>query len=328
MSRNIYDLLSGNRFVLGDGAMGTMLQDLGLTGGAAPELWNAEHPEIIRQVFQDYVNAGSQVIITNSFGGTSYRLKLHHAQDRVAELNRAAAALAREVADQGYLAGESILVGASIGPTGELFEPMGALTHEAAAAAFAEQAAALAEAGVDFFLIETMSDLDEVQAAVAGIRSVSDLPIAVTMTFDTKFRTMMGITPVRALQTLSEAGIKIIGANCGNGPAEIRRVMGEMAAVRPEGVYLIAQSNAGLPKWVDGDVHYDGTPAVMSDYALDMAAMGVNYIGACCGSTPGHIQAMGEALRTQPIPEHTTAAADTGEAAPAARQQRRSRTGA
>ncbi len=322
MSRNIYDLLSGNRFVLGDGAMGTMLQDLGLTGGAAPELWNAEHPEIIRKVYQDYVNAGSQVIITNSFGGTSHRLKLHHAQDRVAELNRAAATLAREVA------GESILVGASIGPTGELFEPMGALTHEAAAAAFAEQAAALAEGGVDFFLIETMSDLDEVQAAIAGIRSASDLPIAVTMTFDTKFRTMMGVTPVRALQTLSEAGIKIIGANCGNGPAEIRRVMGEMAAVRPEGVYLIAQSNAGLPKWVDDDVHYDGTPAVMSDYALDMAAMGVNYIGSCCGSTPGHIQAMGETLRTQPIPEHTTAAAVTGEAAPAARQQRRSRTGA
>ena len=173
-----------------------------------------------------------------------------------------------------------------------------------------------------------MSDLDEVQAAIAGIRSVSDLPIAVTMTFDTKFRTMMGVTPVRALQTLSGAGIKIIGANCGNGPAEIRRVMGEMAAVRPEGIYLIAQSNAGLPKWVDGAVHYDGTPAVMSDYALDMAAMGVNYIGACCGSTPGHIQAMGETLRTQPIPEHTAAAAVTDEAAPAARPtQRRSRTG-
>ncbi len=322
MSRNIYDLLDSSRFVLGDGAMGTVLQDRGLTGGAPPELWNAEHPEIIRQVYQEYVDAGSQVIIANTFGGTSYRLKLHHAEDRVAELNRAAAVLAREVA------GEDILVGASVGPTGELFEPMGSLTHDDAAAAFAAQAAALAEGGVDFFLIETMSDLNEVLAAIDGIRSASSLPIAVTMTFDTKFRTMMGVTPVQALTTLSQAGIKIIGANCGNGPGEIRRVMGEMVAARPEGVYLIAQSNAGLPKWVDGNVAYDGTPEVMSEYALDMAAMGVNYIGACCGSTPAHIQAMGETLRTRPIPEYAGPAA-AGDAAPAAPQgSRRPRSAA
>ncbi len=303
MIRNIYDLLAANRFLVGDGAMGTMLQDAGLTTGGAPELWNVEQPDAVRGIYQSYVDAGAQIIETNTFGGTHFRLKLHNAQDRVAELNRAGAALARAAA------GEDVLVAGSIGPTGELMEPMGNLTFETAAAAFAEQAAALAEGGVDLFVVETMSDLDEVKAAVAGIRRVSDLPIAATMTFDTKFRTMMGVTPVQALRALTDLGVNIIGANCGNGPDEIRRVVGEMAAVRPEGVYLMAQSNAGLPKWTEGHIHYDGTPAVMADYALDMAAMGVSYIGACCGSTPTHIQAMREALASRPIPAHQPQAA-------------------
>lgn len=296
MSRNIYDLLASNRFVVGDGAMGTMLQVAGLTTGGAPEMWNVEHPDLVRGIYQGYVDAGAQIIETNTFGGTRFRLKLHEAQDRVEELNRAAAALAREAA------GEDVLVAGSIGPTGELMEPMGNLTPETAADAFAEQAAALAAGGVDLFVIETMSDLAEVEAAVVGARRVSDLPIAATLTFDTKFHTMMGVTPVQALRRLTDLGVKIIGANCGNGPDEIRRVIGEMAAARPEGVFLMAQSNAGMPKWVEGHIHYDGTPEVMAGYALDMAAMGVNYIGACCGSTPDHIRAMREALNTRPIP--------------------------
>lgn len=302
MPRNIYDLLTSNRFVVGDGAMGTMLQGAGLTTGGAPELWNVEQPDIVRGIYQAYVDAGAQIIETNSFGGTSFRLKLHEAQDRVAELNHAAAALAREAA------GDGVLVAGSIGPTGELMEPMGKLTPESAAAAFAEQAAALEAGGVDFFLIETMSDLAEVEAAVSGIRRASELPIAATLTFDTKYHTMMGVSPVQALRRLAGLGVRIIGANCGNGPDEIRRVVGEMAAARPEGVFLMAQSNAGLPKWVGGHVHYDGTPAVMAEYALDMAAMGVSYIGACCGSTPGHIRAMAEALATRPIPAYSPAA--------------------
>lgn len=316
MSRNIYDLLASNRFVVGDGAMGTMLQDAGLTTGGAPELWNVEQPDIVRGIYQAYADAGARIIETNSFGGTHFRLKLHQAQDRVAELNQAAAALAREAA------GEDVLVAGSVGPTGELMEPMGNLTPETAADAFAEQAAALEAGGVDFFLIETMSDLSEVEAAVIGIRRASDLPIAATLTFDTKFHTMMGVAPVQALRRLAELGVRIIGANCGNGPDEIRRVIGEMAAARPEGVFLMAQSNAGLPKWVGGHVHYDGSPEVMADYALDMAAMGVNYIGACCGSTPDHIRAMRDALATRPIPEYTPAA-NGGEAGAGGEQPRR-----
>ena len=306
MSRDIFALLASKPFVIGDGAMGTMLQRAGLTSGGAPELWNVERPDVVRSIYQGYVDAGAEIIETNTFGGNRYRLKLHNLQERVAELNRAGAALAREVA------GETVLVAGSIGPTGELFRPMGNLSYEEAVAAFAEQAAALVEGGVDLFVIETMSDLEEVKAAVEGCRRVSELPIATTMTFDTNYHTMMGVAPAQAVRTLAALGVRIIGANCGNGPDEIRRVMAEMAAVRPEGVYLMAQSNAGLPKWVDGRTHYDATPEVMAAYALDMAGMGINYIGACCGSTPDHIRAMRQALLTQPIPTLSPAAFGIG----------------
>ena len=297
MPRDLFKFIETNRFVLGDGAMGTMLQQMGLTSGGAPELWNVERPDIIRKIYQSYVDAGSQIIETNTFGGTRYRLALHNLQDRVHELNYAGAALARDVA------GQEVFVAGSMGPTGELLQPVGELAFEDAVDAFAEQAAALAEGGVDFFLIETMSDLNEVRAAVEGCQRVSDLPIAATMTFDTNYHTMMGVSPAQAAQELAAMRVKIIGANCGNGPDEIRRVIREMLAARPEGVYIYAQSNAGLPHYDHGHIHYDGTPEVMADLALELAGLGVDIIGACCGSTPEHIRAMHEALHTKPIPE-------------------------
>jgi 5-methyltetrahydrofolate--homocysteine methyltransferase len=218
---------------------------------------------------------------------------LHEHQDRVREFNLAAARIAREVADA---APNEVLVAGDIGPSGEILAPLGACQPEEVREAFAEQAAALAEGGVDFFLIETMSALEEVTAAVEGIKSRSDLPIAATMTFDTKFRTMMGVKPTQAVEALYDLGIVVLGANCGNGPDEIERIVTEISAVKPQGVYLIAQSNAGLPKWENKQIFYDGTPEVMADYALKMRALGVNVLGACCGSTPEHIRAMREAL--------------------------------
>lgn len=285
--------LSERPFVLGDGAMGTMLQAAGLESGGAPELWNVERPEVVRGIYQGYVDAGSQVITTNTFGGTRYRLGRDNLADRVRELNLAGARLAREVADA---AGRPVLVAGDIGPSGEILVPLGTLEPADAQAAFAEQAAALAEGGVDFFLIETMSALEEVEAAVRGIRSVSDLPIAATMTFDTHFRTMMGVKPAQAVKALYGLGVRAIGANCGNGPAEIERIISEMVAVKPDDVFLIAQSNAGLPKYDQGVIRYDGTPEVMAEYALKMKGLGIKYIGACCGSTPAHIAAMKAAL--------------------------------
>ena len=281
--------------IIGDGAMGTMLQAAGLTSGGSPEEWNVERPEVLRGIHQAYVDAGSQIMTTNTFGGTRLRLGQHNHQHRVREFNVAGARLAREVADT---AGHEVLVAGDLGPTGEILFPLGTTQPEEARAAFAEQAAALAEGGVDFFLIETMSALEEVQAAIEGIRSVSDLPIAVTMTFDTHFRTMMGVKPVQAVKALYDLGIVVLGANCGNGPAEIERIVTEMMSVKPEDVHIIAQSNAGLPKIVDGEIHYDGTPEIMGEYALKMRELGVTIIGACCGSTPEHIRAMCEALRS------------------------------
>jgi len=280
-------LLGRRKFVLGDGAMGTMLHLAGLTDGA-PERWNVERPDVVSSIHRGYVEAGSDFISTNTFGGTRNRLQLDELQDRVVELNEAGARLAREAAGERLVAG-------SMGPTGELMEPLGTLTMDGAKASFAEQARALEAGGVDFALIETMSALEEVQAAVEGVRETG-LPIVVTMSFDTHFRTMMGITPVKAIETISAWGVQVIGANCGNGPAEIDRIMTEMSKAKPDDVVLMAKSNAGMPRWAGDRITYGGTPEVMVEYTKRMREIGVRVIGACCGSTPEHIALMRKAL--------------------------------
>lgn len=285
-------LLDEESYLVLDGAMGTMLMNAGLESGACPELWNVEQPEKVRTVHRSYIQAGSRVVLTNSFGGSRYRLKQHNLDGRVAELNRAAAQNLRAEADG---VAQTIIVAGSIGPTGELMEPLGKLTFDAAREAFAEQAAALAEGGVDIFWIETMSDLSEVEAAVQGIRSTSELPIAATMTFDARGRTMMGVSPQKAVETLRGLDILVIGANCGTGPAEFETIIQAMQAAAPEAI-LVAKANAGLPKLVGTDLIYDGTPDVMAAYAVQMRDLGARLIGACCGSTPAHIRAMVQAL--------------------------------
>lgn len=297
----LLEILDAGKIVVGDGAMGTMLQSVGLTDGGAPELWNVTQPEKISAIYQAYADAGAMVITTNTFGGSVARLKFHNIGDRVYELNKASVELARAVADR-----SGALVAGDIGPSGELIEPVGPLSMDEAAAMFAAQVEGLVAGGVDFLLIETMSHLNEVEAAINGARQVApDVPIAVTMSFDTNYHTMMGVSPRDAVRQLADWGIRFAGANCGNGPAEIEVVMTQMAQYRPDGVYLISQSNAGLPRYQDGQIQYDGTPQVMADYALRMRSLGINYIGACCGSTPAHIAAMKDALEAHaddPIP--------------------------
>jgi 5-methyltetrahydrofolate--homocysteine methyltransferase len=283
-------------YVLGDGAMGTMLQAAGLVTGGLSEEWNASHPEVVSTIYGEYVNAGAQVITANSFGGNRYRLERDGLQDRGAELNWLAVQLAHAVV---AAAEHPVLVAGSMGPTGRMLAPLGELEPRDAESAYREQAAALAEGGADFLIIETMSALEEVEAAVRGARRATDLPLAVTMTFDTNFRTMMGVKPAAAVKAIRSLGVRVIGANCGNGPGEIERVIGEMIAAKPDDVFLVAQSNAGLPQ-VDaatGRIRYDGTPEVMAGYAVKVRDMGVRYIGGCCGTTPAHIARMAEALR-------------------------------
>jgi len=288
----IQELLTTSPYILLDGAIGTVLMSGGLISGAPPEEWNLLYPDRIQAVHRSYIEAGSNIILTNSFGGTRFRLKLHNLQNRVVELNKAAAQNARVAVDT---ASKLVLVGGSMGPTGELLSPLGTMTFEEAEAAFAEQATGLVQGSVDLLWVETMSDLNEVKAAVSGIRSVTDLPVVATMTFDTNGHTMMGVSPLKAVEELSKLDLVALGGNCGNGPHEIETVIEAMYSANPD-LPLVAKSNAGLPHWINNELSYDGTPEVMANYAVRARALGAKLIGACCGSTPAHVQAMAKAL--------------------------------
>ncbi|MEW5987155.1 MAG: betaine--homocysteine S-methyltransferase [Chloroflexota bacterium] len=284
-------LIKQDRAILADGAMGTMLFAAGLEFGDPPELWNERYPERIRAVHRDYLAAGAQLILTNTFGGNRFRLAFHNLQSRVVELNRAAVRLACAEVEA---AGGQALVAGDIGPSGEILAPLGELAYEEAVAGFAEQATALVAAGVDLIWIETMSALEEVQAAMEGVRRVSaDIPIITTMTFDTRGHTMMGVKPETAVKTLAGWGAAAVGGNCGNGPDEIIGVIEKMHAVAPHAI-LVAKSNVGLPVWLDGRAVYQAGPQVMADYAAAVREAGARIIGGCCGSTPAHLQAMAE----------------------------------
>lgn len=288
-------LLAEREWLLCDGAMGTSLFQRGLATGEAPDLWNVTHPDKVAEVHQGFVDAGSDIILTNSFGANALRLKLHGDEHRVAELNIAAAGIARSVADA---AERPVVVAGSIGPTGELMQPMGALTPEIAEQVFAEQAAALKQGGVDVIWIETMSSKEEYAAAVAGAAKCG-LPVVATMSFDTNGCTMMGVTPEDAASFASslEPALAAYGCNCGVGPATlIDTVLGLKKAAKP-GDVITAKGNCGIPEYVDGAIAYSGPPKIMADYARLARDAGARIIGGCCGTTDMHVKAMHDALK-------------------------------
>lgn len=293
MRTTFSDLIKDKGPILADGAMGTMLFSMGLESGGSPELWNLERPDQVRQVHRGYIEAGSQIILTNSFGGNRERLALHYLANRVHEINLAAAKLARLEAD---VAPHPVAVAGSIGPTGGFLEPLGDLSFDRLREAFREQASALAEGGVDVFWIETMYDLEEVRGAVEACRMADpDLAIVATMTFDTAGRTMMGVAPEHAAEALQELGVIALGGNCGNGPGEIEGALHAMQGANPK-VGVIAKSNAGIPHLADGLPVYDASPEQMAAHARRAQELGARIIGACCGSTPAHIRAMAKVL--------------------------------
>jgi len=315
-------LLAQRPWLLADGAMGSNLFARGLTTGEAPELWNTEHPAQIRDLQRSFIEAGADIILTNSFGGNRHRLKLHKAEDRVAELNEAAAGLARAEADR---ADHVVLVGGSIGPTGEILEPLGPLAAADARECFAEQAAALARGGADILWIETMSSAEETEAAIEGARRTG-LPIVTTLSFDTNGRTMMGITPAELAGLSHKHSLAACGSNCGVGAAELVASIVNLAAAADPAAILVAKANCGIPQYVDGAIQFNGTPEVMTEYARLALDAGARIIGGCCGTTPEHLRAMRQTLEGYvrgPMPSIETIEARLGALSPGAAAQLR-----
>jgi 5-methyltetrahydrofolate--homocysteine methyltransferase len=333
MTNPLADMLATRDAILADGATGTNLFAMGLQAGEAPEMWNTEEPAKITALYKGAVDAGSDLFLTNTFGGNASRLKLHNAQGRVGELNRVAAELARNVADR---AGRRVIVAGSVGPTGEIMQPVGPLSHALAVEMFHEQAEALKSGGADVLWLETISAPEEYRAA-ADAFALAGMDWCGTMSFDTAGRTMMGVTSAAMVDVVESLDNRPLafGANCGTGASDIlRTVLGFV--VQGAELPIISKGNAGIPKYQDGHIHYDGTPELMADYAAMARDAGARIIGGCCGTTPDHLRLMREALDTRPrgdrptleriaatLGAFTSATDGTGDDTPPARQPRR-----
>lgn len=297
MTNPLMTLLNEKGTLLADGATGTNLFNMGLMSGDAPELWNTEEPKKIKALYKGAVDAGSDLFLTNSFGANASRLKLHNAEKRTHELARVSAEIARDVADA---AGRPVIVAGSVGPTGEIMEPVGTLSHSLAVEMFHEAADGLKSGGADVGWLETISAPEEYRAAAEGFK-LANLAWAGTMSFDTAGRTMMGLTSadmVKMVEDLDDQAPLAFGANCGTGASDLLRTILGFSAQGPERP-IIAKGNAGIPKYVDGHIHYDGTPELMADYAVMARACGAKIIGGCCGTMPDHLRHMREALDTR-----------------------------
>jgi len=295
IKQKIKDVFSSD-WVLADGAMGTNLFLRGLETGASPEEWNIDNPKKIGQLHDEFIEAGSQIILTNSFGGSSARLKLHGFQEKVGEINNAAAEIARNSADK---VNDNIIVVGSVGPTGELFDPLGSLQYADAVEIFHEQMDALAMGGVDLIWIETLSALEELKAAIDAAKR-TDLPICCTMSFDTNASTMMGINPTSFAEFCEKFEVFGYGGNCGIGPSEMIDTICKLSEVKNQSSNIIAKGNCGIPSFKDGEIVYEGSPEIMGKYAIIARKAGAKIIGGCCGTTPTHIRKMREALDVLP----------------------------
>src|SRR5271169_7115653 len=327
-------LLAEGRPLLADGATGTNLFDMGLTSGDSPELWNADHPDRAQSLHRAFVDAGADIILTNSFGANRRRLMLHGLETRARELNRLAAQNARKVADS---AGRPVIVAGSVGPTGDLIAPLGPLSEDEAVEVFVEQIEGLREGGADVAWIETMSAAEEIRAAAKAAIRIG-MPFVATASFDTAGRTMMGLAPDAFAELFDafEAAPLAFGANCGVGAADLLVSILGMTLTRPDAV-VVAKANAGVPQWHGAHIHYSGSPELMAIYAGLAVDAGARIVGGCCGTKPTHLAAMRRALDAhQPgsRPDIAQIVAALGPlvsppgAEPAARSRRRAREGA
>jgi 5-methyltetrahydrofolate--homocysteine methyltransferase len=281
--------LEAKTVLLADGATGTNYQNMGIEPGVAPEEWVVDEPDNVRDLHRRFVAAGSEIVLTCSFGGTSLRLADERLAGRAVEVNRRAAELAREAV------GAQVLVAGSLGPTGHLTEPLGPLTRALAVATYGEQARALADGGVDLLVLETFFSLDEGLWALEGIKSTTDLPLVVSYSFDQGTKTMMGLTPTQVVEAFGPLGIAAVGANCGKSLADTDLIVDELVAAAGE-LPLWVKPNAGVPRMVLDAVVYDAGPADLASHVAGYVARGARIVGGCCGSTPEHIAAIAASL--------------------------------
>lgn len=293
MRISLTDLLDKKQILLADGATGTNFMSMGLEPGFPPDLWNISEPNKPEALHQMFVDAGADIILTNTFGANAPRLKLHKSEDQVYEINKAGAAIARKVADA---SGHPVVVAGSVGPTGELFVPLGEMTLTSARDAFKEQIRGLKDGGADVAWIETMSAADEIQAAAEAAEEIG-LPYVFTASFDTAGKTMMGLAPSVLPEIASALPGKAIafGANCGVGASDLLVSVLSMTETDPEAI-IVAKANCGIPVVKGATTEYTGTPALMAHYVAMAADAGVRIIGGCCGTAPEHVAAMREAI--------------------------------
>ena len=293
MRISLQNLLGQNHLLLADGATGTNFMEMGLEPGFPPDLWNVSNPEKPDALHQNFVEAGSDIILTNTFGANGPRLKLHDAENETYEINKAGAKIAGQVAER---SDRYVVVAGSVGPTGELFEPMGALTPESCKAAFLEQMRGLKDGGADVIWIETMSAREEIEAAAKAAIEL-DMPYVFTASFDTAGKTMMGIAPEgldEIAASLSQPPIAY-GANCGVGASDLMASMLDMTGKNPDAV-IVGKANCGIPVIKGKETVYTGTPELMGDYVQLAGDAGVRIIGGCCGTKPEHIAAMRQSM--------------------------------
>ena len=295
-SLNFLEYIERSVYLISDGGIGTYLQNHGLEAGDSPEKLNLTQPTLIRQMASNFFNAGSDMVLTNSFGGNRFMLKKYGIGSQLHEINREAAGLAH------MAAGKNKWVIGSIGPSGEFLEPLGDISHNEMHEAFAEQSQALAEGGADGILLETMTSLDEIKIGIEAVKNSTSLPIFATMTFDKGPRgyfSMMGVTPRQTAMELSNTNIDVLGANCGNGIDQMTEIFEVIIGASSKPVLI--HSNAGIPKIVEKKVVYDENPDYMAEYFVSLIQRGAKIVGGCCGVTPKHIESLSDLLHKKGI---------------------------